>query len=277
MFRYKITVEYDGSFFCGWQSQKSDAETLAETFQASPKNQDKPSVQGVLTHSIQKMTGLHVLVEGAGRTDAGVHSLGQVAHFDLPTCVAAEKIQAALNFYSQEWGVVVLQAEQVPQNFHARFSAVSREYFYRIVQRRAPLVLEKNRAWHVPEALSFKKMEESAAFLEGFHDFQSFRSAHCQGKDSHKTLTHCQVFEREDGVFFRLKARSFLHNQVRIIVGTLIEIGKGKMDLPHLLTLLEKPDRTQAGPTAPAHGLYFAKVEYDSYIPSHSEHVCLEV
>ncbi|GHS92559.1 tRNA pseudouridine synthase A [Alphaproteobacteria bacterium] len=275
MFRYKITVEYDGSCFCGWQQQGTDTEALAPAFPslfwedylknpfARPKRSSLPSVQSVLERAVQKMTGHAVLVEGAGRTDAGVHATGQVAHFDLPTRLEPQELLSGMNFYSRAWGVSVLQVAPASENFHARFSATSRTYLYKIVNRAAPLILDRNRAWHIASPLCVSAMQEASAFFLGSHNFQTFRSAHCQSQKPQKTLDLCDVFQMEDVIGIRVKARSFLHNQVRIMAGTLVLIGKGKCPPATIANLLQKEDRTQAGPTAPAHGLYLEHVAYN--------------
>lgn len=263
--RYKIVVEYDGTFFCGWQRQRSDAAFFSE------KGADAgvlPSVQGTLEDSLRRMTGESVLVEGAGRTDTGVHALGQVAHFDLPIQRAFEpfKLVEGLNFYAQRHGVVVLEASQVPDDFHARFSAKSRTYLYQVVLRRAPLVLERHRAWHVPlpigTALKLEAMQKAAEALLGTHNFNAFRAAECQSKNPVKTLDRCHIRSTEEGIEFEVQARSFLHNQVRIMVGTLMAIGREKLPLGVIDELLKSGDRTQGGPTAPPDGLYLKNVAY---------------
>lgn len=261
--RYKITVEYDGTFFCGWQRQRSDA-----AFFDSGHNgiAPLPSVQGTLEEALRRLTGHVVLIEGAGRTDAGVHALGQVAHFDLPVLFDPLKLTAGLNFYTRSSGVVVLDATLVPGNFHARFSAKSRKYLYRIVLRRAPLALDHHRAWHVSlpigEPLKLTEMQEAAQTFLGTHNFHAFRAAACQSKSPIKTLDGCLIRSVEEGLELEVQARSFLHNQVRIMVGTLMAIGRGKLPSHIIGELLKSGDRTKGGPTAPPDGLYLRSVQY---------------
>lgn len=260
--RYKVIVEYDGTFFCGWQRQRSDAAFFAG--QNVPLS--RPSVQGALEEALRRMTGHPVLVEGAGRTDTGVHALGQVAHFDLSKPFEPFQLVSGLNFYTQRYGVVVLEAARVPDHFHARFSAKSREYLYKIVLRRPPLTLEAHRAWHVSlpigTQLNWKAMQDAAQAFLGTHNFSAFRAAACQSKSPIKTLDRCLIRRVESGMEVEVQARSFLHNQVRIMVGTLIAIGQGKLPADAIGQLLENGDRTQSGPTAPPDGLYLRRVYY---------------
>lgn len=273
--RYKITVEYDGTFFCGWQRQRTDALFFAQPEAERQVTEAlKPSVQGTLEWALAQMTGQSVLVEGAGRTDTGVHALGQVAHFDLEApeggaYLEAFKLIAGLNFYAQKYGVVVLEAEVVPADdvaFHARFSARSREYLYRIVLRRAPLILERHRAWHVAlaaeETLDIEAMQAAASAFLGTHDFSAFRASACQSKSPIKTLDRCLIRPTASGLEIEVQARSFLHNQVRIMVGTLMAIGRGRLQASAVAELLKSGDRTKGGPTAPPYGLYLWRVHY---------------
>jgi tRNA pseudouridine38-40 synthase len=257
VFRYKITIEYDGAFFCGWQRQQSDMHAdFVDKF--SNGCTVRPSVQGTIERAIFNLTGRCVLVEGAGRTDAGVHALAQVAHFDSPLCLDVGKLIAGLNFFAR--GCSILNVQSVPPDFHARFSAVSREYVYKIVNRRSPLAIDRGRAWHVSRPIDVEVVKQSAEEMLGSHNFNAFRSSACQSKNPVKTLDVFDVFERNEHIECRVKARSFLHNQVRIMVGTLVWIGTGK--LQNIVALLEHGDRTKSGPTAPAHGLYLAAVNY---------------
>lgn len=279
MFRYKMTLEYDGSFFCGWQSQNSD--TMVEDLLSyyNEKNKDhrakyqenfdiKPSIQGIITSVIRRITGEETKVEGAGRTDAGVHALNQVAHFDLPKLIEPRKLQGAINAYVKNFSISVLTIEPVDENFHARFCAVSREYEYHIVNQVHPLAIEKSRAWHVKEELDTDAMQNAAKHLIGLHDFSAFRAANCQSKNPKKTIDSIDIIVSElnkdsKKIIIRLKARSFLHNQVRIITGTLTDIGKGKKQVCYIKELLQNKDRTKAGRTAPPYGLYLSKVSYN--------------
>jgi len=243
--RYKITVEYDGGGFVGWQRQANG-----------------PSVQAALEEAIHRFCGETVLVEGAGRTDAGVHALAQAAHFDLAKDTTADTVMKALNFHLKPAPVAVLTAEAVSEDFHARFSAIRRAYLYRIVNRRAPLALERGHAWFVPQPLDAAAMHAAAQVLVGHHDFTSFRASECQAKSPVKTLDVLSVQRDRDLVEVRAEARSFLHHQVRNFVGTLKLVGEGKWSAGDLKAALEARDRAAAGPTAPAAGLYLTEVGY---------------
>ncbi len=247
--RYKITIEYDGSDFVGWQRQANG-----------------PSVQAALEEAIHRFCGETVLVEGAGRTDAGVHALAQAAHFDLAKEATADTVMKALNFHLKPAPVAVLSAEAVSEDFHARFSAIRRAYLYRIVNRRAPLALERGRAWFVPQPLDAAAMHAAAQLLVGHHDFTSFRASECQAKSPVKTLDMLSVQRPEnsggDLIEVRAEARSFLHHQVRNFVGSLKLVGEGKWSADDLKAALEARDRAAAGPTAPAAGLYLTEVGY---------------
>lgn len=246
MTRYRITVEYDGSGFVGWQRQANG-----------------PSVQAALEEAVRRFCGETVLVEGAGRTDAGVHALGQVAHFDLAKQTTADTVMKAVNFHLKPAPVAVLAAEAVGDDFHARFSATGRAYLYRIVNRRAPLALERGRAWFVPQPLDAEAMHAAAQLLVGRHDFTSFRASECQARSPVKTLDHLSVTRSGTTVDVRAAARSFLHHQVRNFVGSLKLVGEGRWRGDDLRRALEARDRSAAGPTAPACGLYLAEVRYE--------------
>ncbi len=243
--RYRLCIEYDGTFFCGWQRQPNVS-----------------SVQQCLEDSLFHLTQESVNVEGAGRTDTGVHALGQVAHVDLKKDWDPFRLKEGLNFFLQEKGVSVLDVGLAQHDFHARFHATSRSYRYLIVNRRPPLVLEKNRAWHVMAPLDIEAMKRAAKHLIGYHNFQSFRSAHCQASCAFKTLYSIEIYNLDDHIITHLHAKSFLHNQVRIIMGTLVSVGLGKFQDDDMPSLLLQRDRTRAGPTAPAEGLYFLSVTY---------------
>jgi tRNA pseudouridine38-40 synthase len=245
VYRYKIAIEYDGSSFHGWQRQDN-----------------LKTVQGCIEKAIEKMTDQKVLVEGAGRTDAGVHATRQIGHFDLTKHYSPHRIQDGLNFYLKEVGVVIFGVEEVEPPFHARFSATSRTYHYQIVNRRAPLSLDRFRAWHVIVPLDVEVMQNAAKHLIGHHDFSAFRSSECQSNSALKTLTQFDIYKKGDRLTAIIKARSFLHNQVRIMIGTLKMIGESKWDEDDLLRILLSKDRTLAGPTAPPHGLYLVDVGY---------------
>ena len=243
MTRYKITLEYDGTDLIGWQ-----------------QNRQGPSVQSLLRDAIEKFCGERPDVVAAGRTDAGVHALAMVAHFDLPDCPDANTVMRAMNFYLATSPVAVLGCEIVPDDFHARFSCTRRNYKYVVLNRGAHPVLEKNRVWWVPRKLNITAMRRAAKQLLGNHDFTSFRATQCQAKSPIKTLDTCQIKRSGDYVVFEFSARSFLHHQVRNMVGTLVEIGLGKpYDIDEIFVAC---NRSAAGPTAPACGLYFVSAEY---------------
>jgi tRNA pseudouridine38-40 synthase len=243
--RYKLTIEYDGTPFVGWQVQDNG-----------------PSVQGVLTEAIAAFTGERVVVAGAGRTDAGVHALGQVAHVDLAKDWDGDTVRDAVNFHLRPRPIAVLAAEQVAENFDARFSATKRHYLYRIVNRRADLALDQNRAWRVPRPLDGDAMHAAAQKLVGRHDFTTFRAAQCQAKSSVKTLDQLDVKRDGDEVRITAAARSFLHHQVRSMVGSLVHVGEGKWSAEDLAAALAARDRTRCGQVAPPQGLYLVRVEY---------------
>ena len=245
MTRFKLTLEYDGAGFVGWQRQDNG-----------------PSVQQALEVAVTAFCGETVLVQGAGRTDSGVHALGQVAHLDLEKETTSQTLRDAVNFHLKPQPVAVLAAEQVPEDFHARFSARERRYLYRIVNRRAPLALERGRAWWVPAPLDAAAMQAAAQVLVGQHDFTSFRASECQAKSPVKTLDALEVSRLGEGVEIRARARSFLHHQVRNIAGSLRLVGEGKWRARDLEAALEARDRSAAGPTAPAEGLYLTDVIY---------------
>ena len=245
--RYKIEIEYDGTNLVGWQKQR-----------------EGESVQSLLSQAIKDFCGEEAEVFGAGRTDAGVHAIAQTAHFDINREVEAFKLREGLNFYLRSYDapISVLAAEQVSQDFHSRFSAVSRSYIYRILNRRAPAVLEKDRVWWVPVPLDVEKMKEGAKYLLGHHDFTSFRAAECQALSPMKTLDKIEIEKHGDEIRFYVEAKSFLYHQVRNIVGTLKMVGDGHLNPEDVKVILEAKDRKKAGPTAPACGLYFYQVKY---------------
>ena len=243
--RYKLIIEYDGTPFVGWQAQDNGA-----------------SVQGVLADAIAAFTGERVGVSGAGRTDAGVHALGQVAHVDLTKEWDNDTVRDACNFHLRPKPVAVLSAEQVAADFDARFSARKRHYVYRIINRRADLTLDQNRVWRVPRPLDADAMHEAAQLLIGRHDFTTFRAAECQAKSPVKTLDRLDVTRYADEVRIAAAARSFLHHQVRSMVGSLVHVGDGKWRAADVAAALAARDRTACGQVAPPHGLYLVRVEY---------------
>jgi tRNA pseudouridine38-40 synthase len=245
MSRFRIIIEYDGTPYCGWQMQDNG-----------------PSVQAALTDAVEKLTGERVQVFGAGRTDAGVHALGQVAHFDLANPWQPHKIRDGLNFHLKPAHVAVLSAEQVDENFHARFSATKRHYLYRFITRRAPLTVERQRAWRRPRGLDVDAMNQAAQALVGQHDFTTFRSVHCQAKSPVKTVDEVAVQRHRETIEFTVSARSFLHNQVRSFAGSLERVGVGKWSVDEFRAALDAADRAACGQVAPPDGLYLVKVDY---------------
>ena len=243
--RYKLTIEYDGTPFVGWQVQDNGI-----------------SVQVVLTDAIAAFTGARVGVGAAGRTDAGVHALGQVAHVDLAKDWECETVRDAINFHLRPQPAVVLTAERAAPDFDARFSAVKRHYLYRIVNRRADLALDQNRAWRVPRPLNAEAMHAAAQRLIGHHDFTTFRSAECQAKSPVKTLDRLDVTRTGEEIRIGASARSFLQHQVRSMAGSLVHVGEGKWSADDLATALAACDRTACGQVAPPQGLYLVRVDY---------------
>jgi tRNA pseudouridine38-40 synthase len=243
--RYKLLIEYDGGPFVGWQSQAVE-----------------PSVQGTLTAAIESLTQERVTVQGAGRTDAGVHALGQVAHIDLARAWRSDRLRDGLNACLRPHPVAVLAAEQVPDTFDARFSAKARHYRYRIVNRRADLALDRGRAWRVPKPLDAAAMQAAAQRLIGRHDFTTFRSTECQAASPVKTLDRLAVERAHDEICIDASARSFLHHQVRSMVGSLVWVGEGRWSADDLAGALAAKDRSACGQVAPAEGLYLMRVDY---------------
>ena len=245
MTRYKINVEYDGTDLIGWQ-----------------KNTQGPSVQSLLEDAIFQFCSEKVEVFSAGRTDAGVHALSMVAHFDLDKDQECETVKRAMNFYLVNKPVSVLSCEKVDDDFHSRFSCTARHYKYVVLNRNSPVVLQKNRVWWVPQKLDIDVMKNAATKLLGKHDFTSFRASECQAKSPIKTLDTCNITQNGDEIIFEFSARSFLHHQVRNMVGTLVEIGMGK---PYDIDkVFDAKDRSAAGITAPAAGLYFVSADYST-------------
>ncbi len=243
--RYKLTIEYDGAPFCGWQIQA-----------------DQVTVQGVLTAAVEALTGDVVLVQGAGRTDAGVHARGQVAHVDLAREWRTDTVRDALNAHLRPHPVAVLSAERVADDFNARMSAVKRHYLYRIFNRRPDLTLDAGHAWRIPRPLDVDAMHTAAQRLVGKHDFTTFRSTECQAKSPVKTLDQLDVVRDGEHVYVIASARSFLHNQVRSMVGSLAAVGDGKWSADDLSAALAARDRAACGTVAPPDGLYLMKVDY---------------
>lgn len=243
MIRYKVILEYDGTDLIGWQ-----------------ENTQGPSVQSLLKDALEKFCGSRPDVVGAGRTDAGVHAIAMPAHFDLDKEYDPDTVMRALNFYLGNAPVSVIGCNIVSTDFHARFSCVARHYKYIVLNRCAAPVLDKNRVWWVPKKLDIEQMQNAAKQLIGKHDFTSFRASQCQAKSPIKTLDSCRIEQKGDLIVFEFSARSFLHHQVRNMVGTLVEIGQGK---PYDINeIFDARNRAVAGATAPACGLYFIAADY---------------
>ncbi len=243
--RYKLTIEYDGTPYVGWQIQDNLA-----------------TVQGELTEAVAAFTGERVTVNGAGRTDTGVHALGQVAHIDLGKEWDSDNVRDAMNFHLRPRPIAVLTAERVDSEFDARFSAIKRHYLYRISNRRADLALEQGRVWRVPRPLDTDAMHAAAQQLIGKHDFTTFRSTECQAASPVKTLDQLDITRDGDAVNVTASARSFLQHQVRSMVGSLVHVGEGKWSAGDLAAALEARDRSRCGQVAPPHGLYLVRVDY---------------
>jgi len=251
--RYKLTIEYDGGPFVGWQRQDNGS-----------------AVQAALEDAAASLAGAPVEVYGAGRTDAGVHALGQVAHVDLPKDLRADTVRDAINHHLRPHPIAVVDAEEAADDFHARFDAVARHYLYRIIDRRAPLTLERGKLWRTAQSLNVEKMHAAAQHLIGAHDFTTFRDAQCQADSPLKTLDAITVTrhardEAGDGgseVRVTCSARSFLHRQVRSMVGSLVEVGRGKWATGDMARILAAADRAACGPVAPPDGLYLVRVDY---------------
>ena len=245
MRRILITIEYDGGPFHGWQRQVNGS-----------------TVQQVLEEAAHQLTGQETLVQAAGRTDAGVHASGQAAHLDVPEKFDAERVMAALNALVGQQPVSVIAAREVPADFHARFSATGRRYLYRILPRRQPPALDLGRVWHHKTALDIDAMQRAADMLIGRHDFTSFRATHCQADSPVRTLDTLDVASAGAEIHIHAAARSFLHHQVRNMVGTLALVGAGKWQPEQVAEALAACDRSAAGPTAPPEGLYLTAVSY---------------
>jgi len=244
MYNYKIIVEYDGTNFVGWQQQENGK-----------------SIQTVLQEAVFKLAAEKVTIFGAGRTDAGVHAYGQVASFTINKKIETDVIRDGLNQHLRPHPISVQKAELVDSEFHARFSAIKRWYEYKIINRRPPLTIDINRAWCVYKKINVEKMKtESSSFL-GKHDLNAFRSAHCQSKSSIKTIENIVIKHEGEQIIFNVCAKSFLHSQVRIMVGTLVDIAKGNINKT-ITDIINSKDREVAGQTAPAHGLYLKKIDY---------------
>jgi tRNA pseudouridine38-40 synthase len=243
--RYRLTIEYDGTPFNGWQRQPHS-----------------PSVQAALEAAILGFSGETVTTQAAGRTDTGVHALGQVAHFDLERQWDPFRIREALNFHLRPHPIAIIEAEAVPDTFEARFSAKARHYEYRILNRRAPAVIEANHVWHLPMPLDADLMHEAAQTAIGTHDFTTFRAAECHAKSPVKTLDRFDVRRELEHIVITASARSFLHHQVRSLVGSLKMVGEGKWRPADFRAALDAADRRRCAALAPPAGLYLVRAEY---------------
>ena len=245
MSRYRLLIEYDGTGYVGWQRQDNG-----------------PSIQQAIEDAVFAFAGERVTLAAAGRTDAGVHALGQVAHLDLARETTSDTLRDAVNFHLKPQPIAILAAEAVGEDFHARFSATGRRYLYRMVNRRAPLALMRDRAWQVQVPLDAAAMHRAAQRLIGHHDFTSFRSSICQAASPLKTLDQLDVLRQGEEILIHAAARSFLHHQVRNMVGTLKLVGEGRWSADDVTAALTARSRSAAGPTAPAEGLFLAEVRY---------------
>jgi len=243
--RYKLTIEYDGGPFIGWQRQDNG-----------------PRVQSGLERAAEELEGAPREVYGAGRTDSGVHALGQAAHVDLGKDMPASMVRDALNHHLKPHPVAVIEARKVSADFHARFSASQRGYLYRLHTRRAPLTLTRGLAWRIRQPLDIAAMHKAARHLVGSHDFTTFRDSRCQADNPVKSLDQIAVFQSGEEIHVTVAAISFLHRQVRSIVGSLVEVGRGKWSPDDFKAALDAADRTRCGPVAPPDGLYLAFVRY---------------
>ncbi|MCS6758875.1 MAG: tRNA pseudouridine(38-40) synthase TruA [Candidatus Devosia euplotis] len=243
--RYKLTIEYDGTPFAGWQRQKTH-----------------PSVQQAVEEAIWRMSSESVTLQAAGRTDAGVHALGHVAHVDLSKAWDPLRIREALNYHLRPNAVGIIAVDAVDESFEARFSATARHYQYRILNRSAPAVLERNQIWHVPKPLDAETMDRAAGLILGLHDFTTFRSSECQAKSPMRTLDVLSVQRQGDHTVVNASARSFLHHQVRSMVGCLKLVGEGKWSPADFRAALDAADRSRCRAMAPSDGLYLTRVDY---------------
>ena len=243
--KYKLIIEYEGTNYVGWQIQDNGN-----------------SIQQSLEKAIHKLTNEQVTIFGAGRTDSGVHAKGQVAHFEISKDLAKDNIRDGINQHLRPLPIAILNAEKVEGDFHARFSAKQRIYEYSIINRRPPLTFQRQLAWVIFKKLDIEKIKEAALFFEGKHDLNAFRSIDCQSSTSIKTIDYCTVTNNQESIVIEVAAKSFLHSQVRIMVGTLVNVGEGKIQPDDIKKIIEMKDRDKAGVTAPAHGLYLKKIIY---------------
>ena len=245
MKRFFITIEYDGTDLVGWQRQNNG-----------------PSVQAYIEEAALALTGEQVLVQGSGRTDAGVHATGQVAHLDVPDRFDERAIMMGLNAKLTTSQVRIIAAQQVQDDMHARFSATNRAYLYRILNRPAPAAIARHFTWHISKDLNIRAMQEAASHLIGKHDFTSFRATACQAKSPIRTIDSISIETMNEEIHISVEAPSFLHHQIRNFTGTLVQVGLGKWQTDDVKDALEARDRAAAGPTAPPHGLYLTKIDF---------------
>ena len=245
MQRWKLTIEYQGCIFNRWQSQK-----------------DSTGVQDYIQKAIYDFSNEKAKIYGAGRTDSGVHALGQVAHFDLKKETNSNEIREALNNYLRPNPVSIIKVEKKSKDFHARFSAKLRHYQYKIINRRQPLTIDKGLFWRIGRPLDIDQMKKATHHLVGNHDFTTFRSVNCQSKSPLRSLDKIKISKEDDRIYFLFEAKSFLHNQIRSIVGSLKLVGEGKWKPKKIKEILEARNRKDCGPIAPSEGLYFKSVDY---------------
>ena len=245
MTRWRLTIEFDGTPFMGWQRQDHG-----------------PSVQQALEEAAERMTGEKAVFTAAGRTDAGVHALAMTAHVDLGKAVTPQRLREGLNALVRPHPIAVLEAAPAEGDWHARFSCIQRRYLYRILNRRAPPALDKMHVWHIAQQLDEAAMAKAAAHLVGRHDFTTFRAVHCQSDSPVKTLDNLRVTRSGDEIHVEAEARSFLHHQVRSMVGCLAMVGRGQWSPADMKAALEAKDRSALGLNAPPHGLYFVEAVY---------------
>lgn len=244
--RFKIIIEYDGTPFVGWQKQENGR-----------------SVQASIESAIEKLFDEKITIFGAGRTDAGVHAIGQTAHFDVSKKnFDTYIIKNALNDHLRPLPISILNVEKVNEKFHSRFDAIQRKYLYRIINRKSPLTIEKGRAWQVHKTLNIDSMKDCIPLIVGKHDFTTFRSAHCQSDSPIKTIDEIKITQTDENIFFGISAKSFLHHQVRSIVGSLKMVGEGSWSINDFDIALKSKDRSKCGALAPSEGLYFMEVKY---------------
>ncbi|MCT4575273.1 MAG: tRNA pseudouridine(38-40) synthase TruA [Alphaproteobacteria bacterium] len=245
MQRWKIIIEYDGTSLYGWQKQKGFL-----------------SVQEIVENALEKFSKEKIEIYGSGRTDTGVHSTGQVAHFDMERDMEEFQVFEALNSFLKKSPVAIISAEKIDNSFHARFDAKLRHYTYKILNRKAPTSLNRYRMWHFKYDLDIEAMQEAANFLIGKHDFSSFRAANCQSNSPIKSIERISFHKEGDVISMDISAKSFMYHQVRNIIGTLVDVGNGRTSVKEFKDILEAKDRTKAGITAPACGLYFTRIDY---------------